>query len=81
MERQMETSIVCWGIIGIMENKMEITLMGSRRTSLLLGTPVVPFCPFYFGASLLKLNIRNQGTPIIMGLLGNLVTGFYMGCC
>ena len=81
MERQMETSIVYWGIIVIMENKMEITIMGSRRTSLLLGTPLVPFCAFYFGVSLLKLNSRNKGTLIIMGLLGNLVTDFYMGCC
>ena len=38
-----------------------------------LGTPVVPFCPFYFGVSLLKLNSRKKGTLIINGLLGNLV--------
>ena len=37
-----------------------------------LGTPVVPFYPSYFGVSLLKLNIRKRGSPIIMGLLGNL---------
>ena len=38
-----------------------------------LGTPVVPFFPFYLGVSLLKLNSRKKGTLIIMGLLGNLV--------
>ena len=38
-----------------------------------LGTPVVPFCPFYLGVSLLKLNSRKKGTLIIKGLLGNLV--------
>ena len=37
-----------------------------------LGTPVVPFYPFDFGVSLLQLNIKKQGTLIIMGLLGNL---------
>ena len=37
-----------------------------------LGTPVVPFFPFYFGVSLLKLNSRKKGTLIIMRLLGNL---------
>ena len=35
----------------------------------LLGTPVVPFCPFYLGVSLLKLNSRKKGTLIINGLL------------
>ena len=30
-----------------------------------LGTPVVPLFPFYVGVSLLKLNIRKKGTPII----------------
>ena len=37
-----------------------------------LGTPVVPFCPFYFGVSLLKQKSRKKGTLIIKGLLGNL---------
>ena len=37
-----------------------------------LGTPVVPFYPFYFGVSLLKLNSRKKGILIIGGLLGNL---------
>ena len=37
-----------------------------------LGFPVVPFCPFYLGVSLLKPNIRKKGTLIIKGLLGNL---------
>ena len=37
-----------------------------------LGTPVVPFFPFYFGVSLLELNSRKEGTLIIHGLLGNL---------
>ena len=32
----------------------------------------MPFFPLYFGVSLLKLNIREHGTLIIMGLLGNL---------
>ena len=39
----------------------------------LLGTPLVPFFPFYSGVSLLKLNSRKKGTLIIMGLRGNLV--------
>ena len=34
MEKQMETTIVYWGNIGIMENTMETIIMGSRRTSL-----------------------------------------------
>ena len=38
-----------------------------------LGSPVVPFCPFCLGVSLLKPNIRKKGTLIIKGLLGNLV--------
>ena len=37
------------------------------------GTPVVPFCPFCLGVSLLKQNSRHKGTLIIYGLLGNLV--------
>ena len=40
---------------------------------LYLGTPVVPFYPFYFGVSLLKQNSRKKGTLITKGLLGNLV--------
>ena len=40
-----------------------------------LGSPVVPFCPFYLGGLLiLKPNIRKKGTLIIKGLLGNLGT-------
>ena len=31
----------------------------------LLGSPVVPFCPFYFGVPLLKPNIKEKGTLII----------------
>ena len=38
----------------------------------LLGTPVIPFCPFYFGVSSLKMKSRKRGTLIIHGLLGNL---------
>ena len=38
-----------------------------------LGTPVVPFFPFYLGVSLLKLNSRKKDALIIKGLLGNLV--------
>ena len=37
----------------------------------LLATPVVPFFPFYFGVSVLKLNIF-LGTLMIKGLLGTL---------
>ena len=37
-----------------------------------LGTPVVPFCPFYLGVSTLKLSIRKKGALSIMGLPGNL---------
>ena len=33
---------------------------------------VVPFCPFWFGVSLLRLSIRKKGTLIIKGLLRNL---------
>ena len=40
-----------------------------------LGSPVVPFCPFCLGVSLLKPNMRKKGTLIIKGLLGNLVLG------
>ena len=42
-----------------------------------LGTPVVPFSPFYLGVSLLKLNSRKKGTLIIMRLLGNLASFVY----
>ena len=38
----------------------------------LLGTPVVPFFPFYLGVSFVKLNRRKTGTLSIKGLLGNL---------
>ena len=38
----------------------------------MLCTPVVPFCPFYFGVSLLKLNSRKKGTLIINEFPGNL---------
>ena len=37
-----------------------------------LDAPVVPFCAFLFGVPLLKPNIKNKGTLIIKGLLGNL---------
>ena len=37
---------------------------------LLLGTSVVPFFPFYFGVSLLKLNILKKGT-VFLGNLGS----------
>ena len=30
-----------------------------------LGTPVVPFCPFYFGVSLLKLN-SGKRVPLLL---------------
>ena len=38
----------------------------------LLGSLVVPFCPFYFGAPLLQPNSRKKGILITTGLLGNL---------
>ena len=48
--------------------------LGLRHWPLpLLGTPVVPFCPFYLGVSLFKPNSRKKGTLIIKGFLGNLV--------
>ena len=37
-----------------------------------LGSPVVPFPPFYSGVSLLKLNIRQRLPLSLGGLLGNL---------
>ena len=37
----------------------------------LLGSPVVSFCPFYLGVSLLKPNSRKKGTLIIKRLLRN----------
>ena len=39
-----------------------------------LGPGVVPFCPFYFRAPLLKPNSREKGTLIIKGLLRNQVS-------
>ena len=39
---------------------------------------VAPFSPFYFGVSLLKLNIRKKGT-LFMGVLRNLVDTAYGG--
>ena len=38
----------------------------------ILGSPVILFCPFYLGVSLLTPNTREKGTLIIKGLLGNL---------
>ena len=38
----------------------------------LLGAPVVPFYPFFWGVPLLKPNSRKKGTLIIKRLLGNL---------
>ena len=49
-------------------------LLPSRRARVAYtGTSLVPFCPSYFGISLLKLNGRKKGTLIINGLPGNLV--------
>ena len=45
-----------------------------------LGTPIVPFCPFFFGVSLLKPKSSQKGTLIINGLLGNLETGCFRNC-
>ena len=44
---------------------------GTQLKPLQLGTLVVPFCPFYSGVSLIKLNSRKKGT-LLNGLLGNL---------
>ena len=41
----------------------------------LLGSTVVPFCPFWFGVSLLKPNSSKKGTLTIKGL-ENLVYKF-----
>ena len=38
----------------------------------LLGSPVVPFCPFSFWVPLLKPKKGKKGTLIIKGLLGSL---------
>ena len=37
----------------------------------LLGSPVVPFCPFSFWVPLLTPNRSEMGTLIVKGLLGN----------
>ena len=49
----------------------ELQLMSGQPVAMQLGTSVVPFCPFYLGVSLLKLNSRKKGTLVIKGLLGN----------
>ena len=48
----------------------------SRRVHQQTNYPGSTFFPFYFGISLLKLNIRKKGTLVIEGLLGNLANGF-----
>ena len=52
----------------------EASLSGSTFSGVhdYLGTPVVPFCPFYSGVPLLELNSRKKGTLIVNGLLRNL---------
>ena len=50
--------------------------MYSYRASY-LGSPVVPFCPFHMGVSLLKPNTRKKGTLSIKGLLRNLVIVYF----
>ena len=35
-----------------------------------LGIPVVLFSPFYFGVSLIKLDIRKKGTLLLLGYWG-----------
>ena len=52
-------------------NGEELPLMSGQPVAMQLGTPAVPFCPFYLGVSLLKLNSRKKGTLFIKGLLGN----------
>ena len=37
---------------------------------LVLSTPVVPFCPFCWGVSLLKLKSRKKSTLMLMGYWG-----------
>ena len=51
--------------------------LGQGLVSKELGTPVVPFSPFYFGVSLLRPNSREKGTLVIRGVLGNLGKGVY----
>ena len=54
-------------------SQMETAIVSIFQYPHNLGTPVVPFCPFYLGVSLLKPNSRKKGTLIIKGSLGNLV--------
>ena len=47
-----------------------MTILARVSLTPFLGTPVVPFCPFYFGVSLLKLKSRKKGTLIVLGVTG-----------
>ena len=40
----------------------------SSPTGTNLGSPAVPFCPFWFGASLQESSSRKKGTLIVKGL-------------
>ena len=57
---------------GQKQHSLNYTMHGAVRCPGRLGTPVVPFVPFYMGVSLVKLNTRKKGILIIKGLLGNL---------
>ena len=48
-----------------------LVLLAGRLQSF-LGAPVVPFFPFCFGVSLLKLKTRTKVALIVKGSLGNL---------
>ena len=52
------------------EEEKEARLKGLGSIGI-LGSPVVPFCPFWYGISLLKPNSRKKGALIIKGLLEN----------
>ena len=50
-----------------------VTHTDGMRFEHVVGTPVVPLFPVYFGVSLLKRYNRKKGTLIIKGDLGSLV--------
>ena len=80
MENEMET-VVIYGFCRLSTPVVPLRFRESRYLSSTLlgfrdlgnlGTPVVPFSPFYLRVSALKLNIWKKGTLLIKGLLGNL---------
>ena len=48
----------------------QLEKQGGTSKSYLLGTPVVPFFPFYFGVFLLKLTIRKRVPLLLWGYWG-----------